>query len=344
MVKQMTKAKPSHDEEAFPERLVHMYFSFAPAKILSTALQLKIFSHIAAGADTAQAVAKAARTGERDTRMVLDALTALNLLVKRGGKYRLTPTASRYLVRESADYFGSMLEHDALWDAWAPLASIVRTGRPYRKVEQQKKAEKFFPALVRSLHIMNRGPANSVARLLGAGTTHHGLQVLDVACGSGVWGIAVAEADRTAHIVAQDFPGVLATTRQYVRRHKVKTQFDYLPGDLKSVNFGAGRFDVALLGNIVHSEGERSSRQLFKRLHRAMKPGGRVAIIDMIPNDQRSGPPFPIFFALNMLTNTTEGDTYTMAEYKQWLTAAGFHRVRAAPIGSHSPVIIATRV
>ncbi len=342
MAKQITQMKRPHGE-VFPERLLHMYFSFAPAKILSTALKLRFFSHMAAGSHTARAVAKAARTNERGTRMMLDALTALDLLSKRSGKYRLTPTASRYLVRESPDYFGSMLEHDALWDAWTPLASIVRTGRPYRKVEQQKKAEKFFPALVRSLHIMNRGPANSVAQMLGAGTSRHGLQVLDVACGSGVWGIAMAEADRAARIVAQDFPGVLATTRQYVRRHHVGNQFEYLPGDLKTVDFGTRRFDVALLGNIVHSEGERSSRQLFKRLHRAIKPGGCVAIIDMIPNDLRTGPPFPIFFAINMLTNTTDGDTYTMAEYKQWLTAAGFRRVQTAPIGTHSPAIIATR-
>jgi len=342
MVKQVTLTKSPHDD-AFPERLLHMYFSFAPAKILSTALKLKLFSHIAAGSSTAQAIAQAARTNERGTRMVLDALTVLDLLGKRGDKYRLTPTASRYLVRESPDYFGSMLEHDALWEAWTPLASILRTGRPYRRVEQKKKAEAFFPALVRSLHIMNRGSANRVAHLLGAGTSRSGLQVLDVACGSGVWGIAIAQADRAAHIVAQDFPGLLATTRQYVRRHRVGNQFEYLPGDLRQVDFGTERFDVALLGNIVHSEGERSSRQLFKRLHRAIKPGGCVVIIDMIPNNQRSGPPFPIFFAINMLTHTSEGDTFTLAEYKHWLAAAGFNRMKAVSIGSHSPAIIATR-
>ncbi len=342
MVKHATSSKPS-PQDLMLARLLQMHFSFAPAKILSAALQLKLFSHIAAGHHTARAIAGAARADERGIRMELDALVALDLLAKRGGAYWLIPPSSRYLVRESPDYFGSMLEHDALWDAWTPLTSVVRTGRPYRKVEQRKKAEKFFPALVRSLHIMNCGPAHRLAELLGAGKTRHGLRVLDVACGSGIWGIAVAEADSTARVVAHDFPGVLATTRRYVRRHQLGKQFEYLPGDLRKVNFGQGQFDVALLGNIVHSEGERSSRDLFKRLHKALKPGGCVVIIDMIPNDQRTGPAFPIFFAINMLVNTANGDTYTLAEYRQWLAAAGFRQVRPAPIGSHSPAIIATR-
>ncbi len=341
----MPKQKPAVPAapDAMLSRLLHIHFSFAPAKILSTALQLKLFSHIAAGNQTAKAIARAAHTDERGTRIELDGLVALDLLGKRGGVYRLTPLASRYLVRESPDYFGSMMEHDVLWDAWTPLASVVRTGRPYRKVEERKKAESFFPALVRSLHIMNRGPAQRVAEVLGAGKTRHGLRVLDVASGSGVWGIAMAEADCMARVVAQDFPGVLSTTREYVRRHGLGKQFEYLPGDLGVVDFGQGKFDVALLGNIVHSEGERSSRELFKRLHQALKPGGCVVIIDMIPNDERTGPAFPIFFAINMLVNTTSGDTYTLAEYKQWLTAAGFRRIRRVEIGSHSPVIMATR-
>lgn len=339
----MAKQPNPLSNDAMLEKLLHINFSFAPAKVLSTAVQLKLFSHIAAGHQTAAAVAGAARAKERGVRMVLDALVVLELLGKRNGAYRLTPIARRYLVRESPDYFGSMLEHDVLWDAWTPLVSIVRTGRPHRRVEQRKKAEKFFPDLVRSLHIMNRGSAARVAELLGAGKANRGLRVLDLASGSGVWGIAIAQADPTAGIVAHDFPGVLSTTRRYVRHHRVARQFEYLPGDLRQVDFGTGRFDVALLGNIVHSEGERSSRQVFKRLHRALRTGGRVVIIDMIPNNDRTGPAFPLFFALNMLTNTTDGDTYTFAEYKKWLTAAGFRNVRAVPIGSHSPAIIATR-
>src|SRR5947209_20423306 len=104
------------------------------------------------------------------------------------------------------------------------------------------------------------------------------MSVIDIACGSGIWGIAVAEADKEARITAQDFPGLFETTRAYLKRHGVEDRYDFLPGDLKEVDFGENRYDLALLGNIVHSEGEASSQDLFKRLYRALKPGGRMVI------------------------------------------------------------------
>ena len=63
----------------------------------------------------------------------------------------------------------------------------------------------------------------------------------------------------------------------------------------------------------------------------------------MIPDDARTAPPYPLIFALNMLVNTELGDTYTLAEYTEWLNEAGFPRVETADIGSHSPAIIGHR-
>jgi ubiquinone/menaquinone biosynthesis C-methylase UbiE len=339
----MTQTPGQPSQDLGPEQLLQMGMSYNAARTLTAGLQLGVFSHLAAGHATAAEVARSAAASERGMRMLLDALTALGLLTKGGGRYRLTPAAERYLVRENPDYLGAFLEDDSLWHSWGHLTEAVRTGRPPRAVERQTEAERFFPLLVRSLHVMNREPARRAAQALGAGTARRGLRVLDVACGSGVWGIAVAEADPEAHVTFQDFPGVLEHTRGYARRHGVEPRSDFLPGDLKKVDFGEGRFDVALLGNIAHSEGERSSRDLFRRLHRALRPQGRLVVIDLLPNEQRTGPPQPVLFALNMLVNTEAGDTYTLAEYTAWLTEAGFSRVETADIGSHSPLVVGVR-
>ena len=323
-----------------PQQLMQMSMSYTSSRVLAAGVGLGVFSHIASGRQTAAEVARAAGASERGTRMLLDALVGLDLLTKENGRYHLTPAAQRYLVRESPDYLGAIMEDDTLWDVWGKLTEAVRTGKPPRRVEDQAEAEKFFPVLIRSLHVMNREPARRAAQALTGGAGRRGLRVLDVACGSGVWGIALAEADPAATVTFQDFPGVLERTREYAERHGVAGRSDYLPGDLKRVDFGTGRYDVALLGNIVHSEGEVSSRDLFRRLHRALRPGGRLVVIDLLPNDERSGPPYPLLFALNMLLNTEAGDTYTLAEYTQWLTEAGFTRVETADVGSHSPLVI----
>jgi len=325
------------------EQLQQMNFSFVPSRVLSAGVQLGVFTHIAAGKKSVEEIAQSAGASLRGVRMLLDALVALQLLNGGDGQYALTPRAAQYLVRSSPQYMGSTLENDVHWEAWTRLVEVVRHGGPVRRVEKQERAETFFPQLVRSLHVMNQEPARRTAQVLGAGNLRKGLRVVDIACGSGVWGIAIAEADPDARLTAQDFPAILSLTREYLKRHGVEDRYDFLPGDLKEADFGTDQYDLALLGNIVHSEGERSSRDLFRRLFKSLRPGGRVAIADMVPNEDRSGPPFPVFFALNMLLNTEEGDTFTLGQYTAWLREAGFRRVETADIGSHSPLIMGFR-
>jgi ubiquinone/menaquinone biosynthesis C-methylase UbiE len=330
--------------ELNPEQLMQMNMSYTSSRVLAAGVRLNVFTHIARGRQTVAAIAQAAGASERGMRMLLDALTALQLLSKGDGRYRLPPTSEKFLMRESPDYLGAFMEDDTHWDAWGRLPEAIRTGKPPHRVETKNEAEKFFPVLIRSLHVMHREPARRAAQALGAGTFRRGLHVLDLACGSGVWGIAVAEADPDARITMQDFPGVLEHTREYVQRHGISNRCEYLAGDLKQVDFGEGCYDLALLGNIVHSEGESSSRDLFRRLHRSLRPQGQLTVIDLLPNDERTGPPWPVIFALNMLVHTAVGDTYTLGEYTQWLTEAGFATVKTADIGSHSPLVIGVKV
>jgi 2-polyprenyl-3-methyl-5-hydroxy-6-metoxy-1,4-benzoquinol methylase len=320
-----------------------MHFSYIPSRILSAGLQLDVFSHIAAGHETADTIAHAAEASERGMRMLLDSLAALPLLNKRGERYRLTPLSRRYLVRESPDYLGAFLQTDAAWQSWGRLTDVIRSGQPILRVEKQQLAEMFFPILVRTLHVLHLDRARRAARSLGGLRKGTGLRILDIACGSAVWSIPFAEANARTRVTAQDFPALLPLTRQYAERHGVAAQYDYLPGDLNDVELGEARYDLVLLGNIVHSEGERSARSLFRRLHRALAPGGRIAIADMVPHDDRTGPAFPVFFALNMLLNTEHGGTFTLADYTRWLKDAGLPRVITRDIGAHSPLIIATR-
>lgn len=330
-----------------PQGLMQIYMAMMGSRALTAALQLDLFSHLAEGHETAADLAPAAGASERGTRMLLDGLCSLGLLGKEDGRYRLPPASRAFLVRSSPDYVGALMETDDLWDSWGELTTVVQSGRPVQAVENRERAEAFFPILIRSLHVLNREPARLLAKVLGAGAAHRGLRVLDIGAGSAVWSIAIAEADPEAHVTAQDFPGVLAHTRGFVERHGLAGRFDYLPGNLNDVSLGAEHFDLAILGNIVHSEGERSAQRLFSRLHAALRPGGRVAIIEFVPAEDRTGPPPAVLFALNMLVNTENGDTFTLSEYRAWLAEAGFAEVETADIGQElataSPAIIATK-
>jgi 2-polyprenyl-3-methyl-5-hydroxy-6-metoxy-1,4-benzoquinol methylase len=140
-----------------------------------------------------------------------------------------------------------------------------------------------------------------------------------------------------------DYPEVTAVTRQYAAEFGVAGRYDYLEGDLRQVEFGREQYDVVILGHIIHTEGEKWGKALISKSYDALKPGGMLVIAEMIPNDSRTGPVFPLLFGLNMILHTKEGDVFTMAQYKQWLKQAGFKNVKTVEADSPAPLILATR-
>lgn len=323
-----------------PEPILQMAFSFAPERVLHATVTLNVYSHMAQGHKTAAEIATASGASVRGMAMLLDAATAFGLIQKQNDAYELTPMAQTFLVRESPAYIGAMMEDATIWNSWTNIVECVKKGGSSWRVETEERAIDFFPTLIKSLHVLGYRPAQSMVQQLNLPIGAH---ILDVACGSAAWSIPFAEADAQAHLTLQDFSGVLEHTNGYVERHKVKERCDFLSGNLREVEFGENKFDAAILGNIVHSEGPENSKNLFGRLHRALKPGGKIVIVDMIPNEERTGPPFALIFALNMLVATEEGGTYTVGEYTHWLQDCGFSQVQTLEVGIHSPLIVATK-
>ncbi|RMH03063.1 MAG: methyltransferase domain-containing protein [Planctomycetota bacterium] len=325
-----------------PPLIRDLGWAFARTRVFQTAIQLGLFARLAAGPRTPAALADEAGWSRRGTRMLLEALAALGLLERRDRRFALTADARRFLVPDSPNYLGHAFEDDRRWRAWSELPECVRGGRPTARGGAERDPGAFFAPLVRSLHVTHAAAAAAAARVLTAGR-RPGARILDLACGSGVWGIALARADPAARVTAQDFASVLELTRGFVAEAGLTDRFSWLPGDLDQFDPGEASFDLVLLGHIVHSLGARRFRALLPRLHRALVPGGRLAIADMVPDDDRTGPPFPLLFALNMLVHTEEGDVFSRAEYAEMLAEAGFGPPAAHDLGSHSPLLVAER-
>src|SRR5205814_4106283 len=105
-----------------------------------------------------------------------------------------------------------------------------------------------------------------------ADATNH-VRVLDLASGSGIWGIALAQKSPRVQVTAVDWAGMIPTTKRITQKFGVADRFKFVEGDIGEVDFGSG-YDVATLGNILHSEGEERSCQLLKKAFNALKPGG----------------------------------------------------------------------
>jgi hypothetical protein len=135
---------------------------------------------------------------------------------------------------------------------------------------------------------------------------------------------------------------MIPTTKRITQKFGVADRFKFIEGDLLEADFGKD-YDVAMLGHILHSEGEKRSGQLLKKTSGALKSGGTIAIGEWIVNDERTEPLPSLMFAVQMLVNTEQGDTFSFNEIKTWLQEAGFKNARTLEAPGPSPLILATK-
>lgn len=328
-----------------PERLQQLGFGYAPPLIISAAVNNKIFDFLQGGAKTVEQLKKETGADARGLRAIMDALVGLELLKKdRQTRYSLTPESQAFLVSDKpgslAGFFGSILP--VMTSRWLRLTDIVREGRPAVAVNQEAEGTEFFSQLVETIIPMSYPGAQKLADHLKIANAKEQVRVIDLAAGSGIWGIALTQKSPRVRVTAVDWAGMIPTTKRITEKFGVRDRFDFIEGDLSKANFGSG-YDLATLGHILHSEGEQRGRQLLGKAFRALKSGGTIAIAEWLVNDERTKPLPSLMFCVQMLVNTEKGDTFSFNEIKQWLEDAGFKKVRKLEAPGPSPLILATK-
>jgi ubiquinone/menaquinone biosynthesis C-methylase UbiE len=327
-----------------PKQLRETVFGFAPVIMLDAAVRLGVFDALSAGPLTSADVAQRCQISTRGTRPLLDALASLQFLKKEDGRYSLVPESATFLVKTSAAFLGGFIQHNVhnMLPAWQQLESVIRTGNPARSLDSEQQGAAFFRDFVPALFAMSQITAGVLAETILRERGNGSTKVLDVGAGSAVFGIAFAAANPNATVTAADWKEVLDVAREITRKWNVFDRFSFAEGDIFESEFGSG-FDVAVLGNILHMEGPERCQALVRKVHEALAPGGTIAVMEYVPDDERTGQPVHLIFAVNMLVNTTAGDTYTFREINQWLVEAGFKNVRQVDTPSPAPAILADK-
>ena len=328
-----------------PERLQQLGFAYAPPLIISAAVNNKVFDALESGPKTVEQLQKETGASARGLRAIMDALVGLELLKKdRQSRYSLTPESKAFLISDKpgglAGFFGSILP--VMTSRWLRLTDIVRDGQPAVAVNQETEGTEFFSQLVETIIPMSYPAAQRLADHLKVAKAKEEVRVIDLAAGSGIWGIALTQKSPQVTVTAVDWPGMIPTTKRITEKFGVRDRFDFIEGDLSEANFGSG-YEIATLGHILHSEGEERSRRLLKKTFRALKSGGTIAIAEWLVNDDRTKPLPSLMFAVQMLVNTEKGGTFSFNEIKHWLEDAGFKKVRKLEAPGPSPLILATK-
>jgi ubiquinone/menaquinone biosynthesis C-methylase UbiE len=302
--------------------------AYQRTEALRAAIELDLFTHIAAGKRTGSELAAACNTSPRGVRILADYLTVLGFLQKVGDRYELTPDAAAFLTRTSPAYLGGVLEFllaPEIRESFAGLTAAVRRGGTAVSAEGTVSHDNpVWVAFARAMGPMMQLPAKLLVDLAG-GEREQALRVLDVAAGHGLFGIAFARHYPNSRITALDWSNVLAVAAENARNAGVSDRYALRPGSAFEVDWG-GPYDLVLLTNFLHHFDVPTCEQLATKAFAALAPGGRAMTLEFIPNADRVSPPFAVGFALTMLATTAHGDAYTFAEYDRIFARAGFAR------------------
>lgn len=312
-------------EDSTPERFLFLHEAVAAASALVAADKLGVLAQLDAGAETVTAVARNCAMDERGARMLLSALSGLGLVeAGEAGSYRaVVPNLSR-LAR--------------LLSPWANLTDVIRHGRPVIDAGNAEDADRFYPDVMPCLGSLLSRVAECAADYLFT----PGARVLDVGAGAAPWSLALAKRDPACRVTAVDVAGVIAITCRAVTAAGCDSQFDYLVGDIFTLELGRSTYDLIVLGNLCHLFDEGSNEHLLGRLLESLTPTGTLAILDILPNERLDGPRWVVLYALSLLLRTSHGQAYPFSTYARWLRGAAYNVIQRIELMAGAPISLIT--
>jgi SAM-dependent methyltransferase len=324
-----------NDAPLNPGLVFDMVQSHQRSAALKAAIELDVFSAVGEGPGDVASIARHCSASERGIRILCDFLVINGVLAKEDGHYRHTPSSAAFLDPRSPACMASValfMSDPMLHEAYhSDLTKVVRAGRTNLPgagtVEPDNPVWVVFAEKMAPMMGPMAGPLGAVV-LEG----HSGpMRVLDIAAGHGLFGIEIAKQHPEAHVTGLDWAPVLRVALDNARKAGVQDRYDMLPGSAFEVDFG-GPYDVVLLTNFLHHFDQPTCVSLLKKVHAALKPDGRVATLEFVPDESRVSPATPAAFAMTMLMTTESGDAYTLSELTAMYHQAGFKGVKGYPI------------
>ncbi len=296
--------------------------------LLACAQRAGIFEALSEEKDIA-ALKHALNADERALFIVLEALCASGYVHKRLDRYIITEKARSLFLKRGEDYVGGSLPHFLdIMEAWLKLPGIIKGAKPERA---ERDVAAFMNAMAsRPDEVVEEAVEHCLKRKKNA------KNVLDLGGGPGKYSKAFV--NRGVKAVLYDLPDTIDYVSTQFGLRNIKN-LTLKKGDFTNefVNEFAGEsFDIIFMGNICHIYSEKGNRKLIKRAGNILGSGGMIAIEDMV----RGRSPMAEMFAVNMLANTEDGSTYTEAQYREWLTDAGFRKIEIIDLAQKSNQLI----
>jgi SAM-dependent methyltransferase len=244
------------------------------------------------------------------------------VLEKHGDEYSLSADAATFLVRENKAYAGNLIMDFTGLTPWESILESIRSGNPQKFDLEIHFAQDAWIESYRQSRV-----AESLEMWSRAGITpgkFEHLHILDLACGCAIKSLVLLQESSNVELTCLDSPLVLQVARDLAERWRVMSLVRFLPADLLTADLGKEQYDACLIGQITHYLTQEQNMHLYRRVHKALVPGG-VLLLD-VPMGTSQPDEASSFLSVVLWANSG-GRAYTFEEYRSWLLAAGFKTV-----------------
>ncbi|MFA7173985.1 MAG: methyltransferase [Kiritimatiellia bacterium] len=324
--------------------IMEMVRGFQPAAVVIAAAELDLFTTLHAQPMEAAQLARRIKGDLRATTILLDALAALGLLTKSAGAkplYRVTRSAAKSLTETGSQSMLGMVRHlGNCYRSWGDLAHTVKNGTPAERQPSIRGAAGDLASFIQAMHDVSDPMAMPLIKSLEAFDFNH---LLDLGGASGSWTIPFLQFNPEASATIFDQPTVIPMARRLMKKAGLAGRVRLVAGDFYTDPLPTGA-DLAWVSAIVHQNSRAQNQTMFTKVLEALVPGGRILIRDIVMDRTRTKPVGGALFAVNMLSATPAGGTFTFSELREDLAAVGFKKTRLLRRGEWmDSVVCATR-
>ena len=323
------------------ERIVQMASAYYESATLFAAIEADIFGSLQkTGGATAEEVAARCGLSPRGTRLLLDACAGLGLLVKEGDRYANAPAVALTLVPGAPHDLTRAIRYNCdVYAAWGRLPELVRTGKP---VEPPSLHLGDNPDRTRCFVLSMHGRAMGIGRAVVPMLDLAGCRnLLDLAGGPGTYAVLMAQANPGIQCTVLDLPPIVQVAGELIAQAGMSSRVRTLAGDYHTIAFPSDMDAITIFG-ALHQESPDAIRDILARAHAALRPGGRIFILDLMTDATHTQPVFSALFAINMALTTDNGWVFSDQEISTWLTEAGFRDCRVSPVPPPMPHSLAS--
>lgn len=309
-----------------PPGIIECWFGIMLARTVMAATKLDVFESLATEPLTADEVAERCGTHPRATEKLLNALVGVGCLQVRGERYALRRSARSWVLKDGKNSFRDQnLLHYLEWHWWEHCEEYVRTGQPLHV--HQTMTEEEWAVYQRGMRSGIQMNAHWVARHLPLQRTAR--QMLDIGGSHGYFSVAICRRHAQLQATILELPDAIKHAAPLLAKEEMGDRVVHRAGNALTEDLGTEVYDLVFMAAVAHHFDEVTNHQLMRRIARALKPGGIVAIWEPVRQDRAGrirqiGGLLDLFFGF-----FSAAGTWSRAEVAGWFREAGLEAQKA---------------